>query len=106
LNPKLFRGALLQTVLLSFINAAPQGVHGYAMFMAVQKRFGVRLGASTLYPELSLLEQQGLICSALEVVGGKTRRKYCLTSKGRQMLATNSAQLRMILPVLAGYESS
>lgn len=101
MNRKLFRGALLQTILLGYINDSPHGVHGYAISTAMQKRFGIRLGASTLYPELQQLEQNGLIHSTLEVVAGKARRKYNITHHGRKLLWENSTQLRLVIPVLA-----
>ena len=67
LNKKIFRGAILESILLNIINdASDRGLHGYAIFKVVYKKFGIRLGPSTLYTELKQLEKQGLIASSWE----------------------------------------
>jgi DNA-binding PadR family transcriptional regulator len=96
---KLFRGAILETVLLSLISeAAEEGLHGYAVFIAVQKKYGVRLGQSTLYPELAQLERQSLIESSWDIVDGKARRVFRITRKGNSLLREYSAELKMFVP--------
>jgi DNA-binding PadR family transcriptional regulator len=98
-NKKLFRGAILETILLNLINDASDcGLHGYAIFMAVRKKFGVRLGPSTLYPELKLLEKQGLIASSWEIATGKARRQYRITRKGQGLLREYFAELKIVIP--------
>ena len=68
LNKKIFRGAILESILLNIINdTSDRGLHGYAIFKAVNKKFGIRLGPSTLYTELKQLEKQGLIASNWEL---------------------------------------
>ena len=99
MNKKLFRGAILETVLLSLINESGEGgLHGYAVFLAIQKKFGVRLGASTLYPELALLGRQGLIVSSWGIVGGKARKQFKITRKGQSLLREYSAELKIVVP--------
>jgi DNA-binding PadR family transcriptional regulator len=101
LNRKLFRGAILETILLNIINdASDQGVHGYALFITIRKHFGVHLGPSTLYPELKLLEKQGLVASSWEVDIGRARRKYKITRKGQTLLNEYSAELKVVIPTL------
>jgi DNA-binding PadR family transcriptional regulator len=98
-NKKLFRGAILETVLLNLINdASDRGIHGYAIFTAVRKKFGVHLGPSTLYPELKLLEKQGLIESTWEIAVGKARRQYRITRKGQNLLKEYFAELKIVIP--------
>jgi PadR family transcriptional regulator, regulatory protein PadR len=97
---KLLHGAVLETVLLNLISEAAEGLHGYAVFLAVQKKYGVRLGASTLYPELALLEQQKLIESSWEIVGGKARRVFRITTKGKRQLTEYSAELKLVVPAV------
>ncbi len=98
---KLFRGAILETVLLSLISeAAETGLHGYAVFQAVQKKYGVRLGASTLYPELANLERQALIESSWDIVGGKARRVFRITYRGRSLLREYTAELKVVVPAI------
>jgi DNA-binding PadR family transcriptional regulator len=98
---KLFRGAILETVLLSLISdAAEDGLHGYGVFLAVQKKYGVRLGQSTLYPELAQLERQMLIESSWGIVDGKARRVFRITQKGHSLLRKYSAELKMVVPAI------
>ena len=99
MNKKLFRGAVLQAVLLDLISDAAEGLHGYAVFLAVKKKFGVRLGASTLYPELALLEKQGYVVSSWEIVGGKARRVFRITKQGQSMLREYFTDLKLVVPV-------
>ncbi len=98
-SKKIFRGAILETVLLNLINGSSEsGLHGYAIFMAVKKKFGVYLGPSTLYPELKLLEKQGLIESSWQFAMGKARRNYRITQKGQRMLNEYFAELKIVIP--------
>jgi DNA-binding PadR family transcriptional regulator len=98
MNPRLFRGAILETILLQHVNeAGSAGVHGYAIFAILQKYYGIRLGPSTLYPELKMLETKGLISSSWDVVSGKARRKYRITGAGQRRLMENSIELRVIV---------
>ncbi|MCW4011269.1 MAG: PadR family transcriptional regulator [Candidatus Bathyarchaeota archaeon] len=100
MNKKLFRGAILETVLLKLIDeTGNRGMHGYAVLAEVYKKYGVRLGPSTLYPELKRLETQGLISSSWESALGKARRKYRITWKGQNLLREYFAELRTVIPV-------
>jgi DNA-binding PadR family transcriptional regulator len=102
MNKNLFRGALLEAVLLSLIReSSSRGLHGYALFDAVKKRFGVSLGPSTLYPELKLLEHRGLIVSRWDFTTGKARCIYSITNKGQNLLQEYSVQLKVVVPALA-----
>jgi DNA-binding PadR family transcriptional regulator len=74
-------------VLLSQINeAAAEGLHGYAIFSALRKKFGVRVGASTLYSELKFFKKTRFIESNWDVTSGKARRKYKITAKAKRCL--------------------
>jgi len=101
LKKNLFKGAILEAVLLNLINCAPQsGLHGYAILANVRKRFGVYLGSSTLYPELKHLEEQRLIVSAWDLTDGKARKKYKMTKKGQDVLTDYSNELKVFIPSL------
>ncbi len=98
MNPRLFRGAILETILLQHINeAGSEGVHGYAIFVSLQKQYGIRLGPSTLYPELKMLETKGLILSSWDLVRGKARRNYRITQAGQRRLVEYSVELRVLV---------
>jgi DNA-binding PadR family transcriptional regulator len=50
-------------------------------------RHGYTLSPGTLYPLLHRLELDGLLVSESEVVGGKVRKYYTSTDRGREVLA-------------------
>jgi DNA-binding PadR family transcriptional regulator len=102
LNKKIFRGAILESVLLNLINeTSDRGLYGYAIFNAVYKKFGIRLGPSTLYPELKQLEKQGLVASNWEFALGKARKQYRITWKGQSLLREYFVELKTIIPTFA-----
>ena len=99
LNKKIFRGAILESILLNIINdTSDRGLHGYAIFKVVYKKFGIRLGPSTLYSELKQLEKQGLIASSWEIALGKARRQYRITRKGQSTLREYFVELKTVIP--------
>jgi len=102
LTKKIFHGAILESILLNLINeTSDRGLHGYAILKAVQKKFGVHLGPSSIYPELRCLEKRGLITSSWEFGLGKARKQYRITRKGQGLLREYFVDLRAIIPVLA-----
>ena len=100
MSKKFFQGVILESVFLNMINdASDRGLHGYAIFRAVQKKFGVNLAASTIYPELKHLEEEGLIIASWELILGKARKQYRITNKGKFQLREYCAELRAIIPI-------
>ena len=61
------------------------GSHGYAM------------SPGTLYPILHGLEKSGLLASHEEIVGGKVRKYYRATAKGRRTLAELQEKIRELV---------
>jgi len=99
LSKKILRGAILESALLSLIqNATDNGIYGYSILKTVKKKFGVRLGPSTLYPELRHLEKQGLIDSRWEISFRKARRQYRITPKGKNQLQRYFAEIKTVIP--------
>lgn len=71
--------------------------HGYALIGQVADLSGgrVRLRPGTLYGALERLVREGLVVEAgEEVVDGRLRRYYDLTSDGAQALAAETRRLR------------
>jgi DNA-binding PadR family transcriptional regulator len=98
LNKKLFKGAVLETILLNLINGEQQnGLHGYAISTAIKRKFAVNLGSSTLYPELKLLETRGLVKSFWGVFDGRPSRRYRITDKGQSLLQQYSSELQVLI---------
>ncbi len=50
-------------------------------------RHGYNLSPGTLYPTLHRLHEQGYLARESRVVGGRVRKYYTLTAKGRAALA-------------------
>ncbi len=50
-------------------------------------RHGYRLSPGTLYPILHSLEHQGYLKPEARVIGGKVRKYYAATHKGKQALS-------------------
>jgi len=100
MSKKFLQGVILESVYLNMINdASDRGMHGYAIFRAVQKRFGVNLAASTIYPELKHLEKEGLIIASRELILGKARKQYRITRKGKFRLKEYCEELKAIIPI-------
>ncbi len=58
------------------------------------RRHGYDLSPGTLYPTLHALEEAGYLVSERNVVGGRVRRYYRLTDRGRRALAVARARIR------------
>jgi PadR family transcriptional regulator, regulatory protein PadR len=84
--------AIVRDVFLAFVrvhilhHAARDRVFGLEMIEEL-RRHGYKLSPGTLYPILHGLEESGLLTSSGKVVGGKMRKYYKATAKGRRMLA-------------------
>ena len=74
-------------------HAAEQPVHGSWM-MRELARHGYHVSPGTMYPTLHRLEQDGLLVSDIQVVGGRRRRAYAATAAGRQALADGRRAVR------------
>lgn len=93
-------------LLLAVLESGP--THGYAVLEALRDRSAgtLDLPEGTVYPALHRLEAAGLVTSRWEVIGGRRRRIYAPTEKGRRKLAeerqTWSAFARAITAVAGG----
>jgi PadR family transcriptional regulator PadR len=84
----------LEGLLLAVVADGP--VHGYAVVERLRARSGGRfdLPEGTVYPALHRLEADGLLLSRWTVVGGRKRRQYELSDRGRAELGERSAEWR------------
>jgi|SRR5580658_1431439 PadR family transcriptional regulator PadR len=71
-------------MLLAVLSVEP--LHGYAVAEELKRRSGGEfdLAEGTIYPALHRMENAGLLSSRWEVVGGRRRRVYALSSSGRR----------------------
>jgi PadR family transcriptional regulator, regulatory protein PadR len=78
----------LDLLLLASLSGQP--AHGYALVERLRERSdgAFDLSEGTVYPALYRLERTKLLSSRWAVAGGRRRRIYSLTRRGRDALAT------------------
>ena len=84
-------GRFLEPALLILVSLAEGPKHGYAMIEDIDKLYGVRLGAGTLYGALTRLERLGWI-EALPATD--RRRPYQITQAGASLLRQQLTRLQ------------
>ncbi len=91
MTPPVFAHGHLRLYLLSLLNEAGRGMHGYELIQALGDRFGGTYvpSAGTIYPRLAKLEEEGLVTK--EADGRKT--VYEITEAGRAELAARESEL-------------
>jgi DNA-binding PadR family transcriptional regulator len=80
-----FQGQL-EGLLLAILQRGP--LHGYAIASELRARSGgaLEVPEGTLYPVLHKLEQEGLVRSHWEKVGGRRRRVYAASPQSQNAL--------------------
>jgi PadR family transcriptional regulator PadR len=75
--------------LLVLAALAGEPAHGYAVIERLRQRSegAFDLQEGTVYPLLHRLEDEGLVASSWSTIGGRRRREYRLTRRGRTALA-------------------
>jgi DNA-binding PadR family transcriptional regulator len=91
---RMFGQGDLKLLLLALIADKP--AHGYDLIRTIEAKFGGSYVPSpgTIYPTLTLLEEQELITGEAQA-GGK--KSYSATPAGRQFLAENSDQVKALM---------
>ena len=84
----------LDLLLLSVLSRGPG--HGYEVITRLRDGSdgAFELPEGTVYPALHRLEEAGLLASTWDVVAGRRRRIYRLTTAGEAALATEARQWR------------
>ena len=83
---------LLDIQLLRLIQTQP--MWGYKIKKVVEALFGVTLRHGALYPLLNRLEAEGFLTSEKQKQGGRTRKVYTITRKGKQYIETYAGILK------------
>jgi len=83
---------LLDIQLLRLIQTQP--IWGYRIKKRVEALFGVKLRHGALYPLLNGLERKGFLTSEKQKQGGRTRKVYTITRKGKQYLEAYAGILK------------
>ncbi len=84
---------LIDPIVLSTINRLP--MYGYQLVKELERKTAGRFKfkGGTIYPSLLRLEKEGLVTSKWrQITRGRGRRYYQITEKGRQFLASRSAE--------------
>jgi PadR family transcriptional regulator, regulatory protein PadR len=70
--------------------------HGYGLIELLRERSGgfFELPEGSVYPALHRLEQAGLVASGWSEAGGRRRRVYELTTKGRRAVTERRREWR------------
>jgi DNA-binding PadR family transcriptional regulator len=98
------REFLRGAVRLHILHHAAHGeVHG-AWMAEELAHHGYRISPGSLYPTLHKMETEGLLRSSQQVVGGRSRRSYVATPKGRRTLESTKRQLRELANEVLGRE--
>ena len=84
----------LDSLILAVLSAAP--AHGYAVVEELKQRSGgaFALPEGTVYPALHRLERSGFLESRWSEAGGRRRRVYRLTRRGRRRLDARRSEWR------------
>jgi len=91
MTPPVFAHGHLRLYLLSLLEEAGRGMHGYELIQALGDRFGGTYipSAGTIYPRLAKLEEEGLVTKQAD--GRKT--VYEITDAGRAELDARRSEL-------------
>lgn len=98
---RLFKHGGLKFVLLHLLSEKP--AHGYELIKIVEERLGGGYSPSpgTVYPTLTLLEEQGYLASQSTGDAGN-RKSYSLTDEGKAFLQENKPLVDAMLERLNG----
>jgi len=83
---------LLDIQILRLIQRQP--MWGYRIKKRVESLFGVTLRHGALYPLLNTLEEEGFLTSEKQKQGGRTRKVYTMTRKGKQYIGAYAGILK------------
>ena len=82
-----------------------QPMWGYKIKKQVETKFNVRLRHGALYPMLNALEEKDFLTSKKQKQGGRTRKVYTITDKGKQYLETYHNVLKEQIEEKDGFDN-
>jgi DNA-binding PadR family transcriptional regulator len=71
-------------------------MHGYMIMTQIRRSFGICVGASSVYPVLTTLEESGYVESEWKISNQRPKKVYSLTIAGRRFLNFIEDSLRLI----------
>ena len=95
-NPAFLNG-VPEMLILNLL--AERAMHGYDLVQAIKagSREGLAFGEGCIYPILHRLEDEGLLRSSKEEVGGRLRLVYRATARGKARLAETVSNWRQVV---------
>lgn len=84
--------SLLDIQILRLIQAHP--MWGYSVKKHFEVEYSLKLRHGALYPLLNEMERRKLLTSQKQQHGGRTRRVYSITGKGREWIMTYEGILK------------
>ncbi len=94
---KLTKG-LLDIIILQLIDTHP--MHGYELMVKIRRYYGVKFGASTIYPVLASMEKKKYIEFSWETNGERPKKVYELTNEGKSILNYTTGSLKSICQMI------
>ncbi len=93
----LYKGTL-QNIILKLLTSEVK-MYGYQLSQRVREltRGELEMTEGALYPALHKLEAEGLIYSEVQNVGGRVRKYYLLTEKGKKQQEVREAEMKSYL---------
>lgn len=76
--------SLLDGIVLAVVAKAPEGAYGYKITQDIREM--IDISESTLYPVLRRLQKDGCLTVCDRQYGGRNRRYYIVTERGREQL--------------------
>ncbi|MEO9478004.1 MAG: PadR family transcriptional regulator [Cyclobacteriaceae bacterium] len=91
----------IKTIVLKLLSETDR-MYGYEISQRVKELSGgeLELTYGALYPILYKLENENLLVTTSEIVGGRVRKYYALTSSGNETAKTKVAELDRFMEVL------
>jgi DNA-binding PadR family transcriptional regulator len=89
---------LLVPILLDLLDNKP--MCGYEIMSAIKKTYGVKFGASTMYPALNNLESRDFVVSEWNIDKRRPKKIYKLTREGQNALNYSVGALSQICRTL------
>lgn len=78
-------------------------MHGYEMVQRIHKQSGskILIKDGSLYPALQKMTEDGLLSFKEETVGGRVRKYYFLTPKGRKQAIASISELEDFIATIS-----
>lgn len=86
--------SLLLPIILDLLNGQP--MCGYQIIKSIQETYGVKFGASTIYPLLKHLNEKDLVCNEWEIKSRRPKKVFRLTQQGQNELDSTRMCIRVI----------